>query len=115
MTRGVVAGIDLGGTAINYTFLDSAGRFLIEGLCEHPARSVEGPDVCLAQIVDGLAIDAGQAGLELSDVAAIGLDTPGPASADGVLSRCGAMWPCSVTTPTPRASQRSSEPGSAAA
>ena len=59
MTRGVVAGIDLGGTAINYTFLDSAGRFLIEGLCEHPARSVEGPDVCLAQIVDGLAIAAG--------------------------------------------------------
>jgi predicted NBD/HSP70 family sugar kinase len=89
MTRGVVAGIDLGGTAINYTFLDSAGRFLIEGLCEHPARSVEGPDVCLAQIVDGLAIAAGQAGLELSDVAAIGLDTPGPASADGVLSRRG--------------------------
>ena len=89
MTRGVVAGIDLGGTAINYTFLDSGGRFLIEGLCEHPARSVEGPDVCLAQIVDGLAIAADRAGLDLSDVAAIGLDTPGPASADGVLSRRG--------------------------
>ena len=89
MTRRVVAGIDLGGTAINYTFLDSDGRFLIEGLCEHPARSVEGPDVCLAQIVDGLAIAAGRARLELSDVAAIGLDTPGPASADGVLSRRG--------------------------
>ncbi|MEN9665240.1 MAG: Fructokinase [Planctomycetota bacterium] len=89
MIRRVVAGIDLGGTAINYTFLDSAGRFLIDGLCEHPARSVEGPDVCLGQIVDGLAIAAGQAGLELSDVAAIGLDTPGPASAGGVLSRRG--------------------------
>jgi predicted NBD/HSP70 family sugar kinase len=89
MSRRVVAGIDLGGTAINYTFLDSGGRFLIEGLCEHPARSVEGPDVCLTQIVDGLAIAAGQAGLDLSDVVAIGLDTPGPASADGVLSRRG--------------------------
>lgn len=89
MKRGVVAGIDLGGTAINYTFLDSAGRFLIEGLCEHPARSVEGPDVCLAQIVDGLAIAAGRARLKLSEVVAIGLDTPGPASADGVLSRRG--------------------------
>jgi predicted NBD/HSP70 family sugar kinase len=89
MTRRVVAGIDLGGTAINYTFLDSEGRFLIEGLCEHPARSVEGPDVCLGQIVDGLAIAVGRAGLELADVAAIGLDTPGPASAEGVLSRRG--------------------------
>ena len=89
MIRRVVAGIDLGGTAINYTFLDSAGRFLIDCLCEHPARSVEGPDVCLGQIVDGLAIAAGQTGLELADVAAIGLDTPGPASAGGVLSRRG--------------------------
>jgi hypothetical protein len=56
MTTGIVAGIDLGGTAINYTFLDPSGRFLVDGLCEHPARSVEGPDVCLAQIVDGLRI-----------------------------------------------------------
>ena len=78
MTRGVVAGIDLGGTAINYTFLDSAGRFLIEGLCEHPARSVEGPDVCLAQIVDGLAIAAGICdGLEFGDNAKAALITRG--------------------------------------
>jgi len=89
MTRRVVAGIDLGGTAINYTFLDRDGRFLIEGLCEHPARSVEGPDVCLGQIVAGLAIAAEHAGLDVADVAAIGLDTPGPASATGVLSQRG--------------------------
>lgn len=89
MTVPVVAGIDLGGTAINYTFLDRGGRFLIEGLCEHPARSVEGPDVCLGQIVDGLSLAAERAGLRRADVAAIGLDTPGPASAAGVLSRRG--------------------------
>lgn len=88
MTR-LVAGIDLGGTAINYTFLDGQGTFLVEGLCEHPARSVEGPEVCLAQIVEGLSIAAVRAGVDLADVAAIGLDTPGPASASGVLSRRG--------------------------
>ena len=33
----VVAGIDLGGTAINYTLLDQQEKFLIEGLFEHPA------------------------------------------------------------------------------
>jgi predicted NBD/HSP70 family sugar kinase len=84
-----VAGIDLGGTAVNYTFLDERGQFLIDGLCEHPARSVEGPDVCLAQIADGLAIAAGKAGVKQADIVAIGLDTPGPASASGVLSRRG--------------------------
>jgi glucokinase len=85
----VVAGIDLGGTAINYTFLDERGEFLIAGLCEHPARSVEGPTICLGQIADGLAHAAAKAGVPLSALTAAGLDTPGPASAAGVLSRRG--------------------------
>lgn len=84
-----VAGIDLGGTAINYTFLDQGGQFLIDGLHEHPARSVEGPDVCLAQIEEGLGLAAAAAGVALDDLVAIGLDTPGPASATGVFSRRG--------------------------
>jgi predicted NBD/HSP70 family sugar kinase len=85
----VVAGVDLGGTAINYTFLDQRGQFLIDGLCEHPARSVEGPDICLGQIADGLAMAAEQAGVRVENVVAIGLDTPGPASGTGVLSKRG--------------------------
>ncbi len=84
-----VAGIDLGGTAINYTFLDERGQFLIEGLCEHPARSVEGPNICLAQIAAGLAIAAERARVPLDRLVAVGLDTPGPASASGILSRRG--------------------------
>ena len=84
-----VAGIDLGGTAINYTFLDERGQFLIDGLCEHPARSVEGPEVCLGQIEDGLRAAAARAGLPSERLVAVGLDTPGPASAAGVLSRRG--------------------------
>ena len=85
----IIAGVDLGGTAVNYTLLDFDGRFLIDGLCEHPARSVEGPDICLQQIEDGLAIAVRAAGVELADVAVVGLDTPGPASATGVLSAKG--------------------------
>lgn len=85
----IVAGIDLGGTAINYTFLDGRGRFLIDGLCEHPARAVEGPDICLGQIVAGLSIAAAHVGLAPTHLVAIGLDTPGPATATGVLSRRG--------------------------
>jgi len=85
----VAAGVDLGGTAINYTFLKGQDTFLIEGLCEHPARSVEGPSVCLQQIEDGLAAAARQAGVAMADIAVVGLDTPGPASADGRLSARG--------------------------
>jgi len=84
-----VAGIDLGGTAINYTFLDERGQFLIEGLCEHPARSVDGPEACLGQIEAGLALAATRVRVPLAKVVAVGLDTPGPASAAGVLSRAG--------------------------
>lgn len=86
----IVAGIDLGGTAVNTTLLDSTtGRFLIDGLCEHPALSTHGPDVCLRQIATGLEIAAQKAGVPVGEVAAIGLDTPGPASAEGVLSAKG--------------------------
>jgi glucokinase len=86
----VVAGIDLGGTAVNYTFMNDQGQFLIESLCEHPARSKEGPAVCLQQIADGLKIALEKAELKPSDVVVAGLDTPGPASATGVLSARGA-------------------------
>jgi predicted NBD/HSP70 family sugar kinase len=85
----VVAGVDLGGTAINYTIVDAQAKFLIEELCEHPALSIQGPDVCLKQIEDGLKIAVGLIGLDLADIAAVGLDTPGPASASGFLSAKG--------------------------
>jgi glucokinase len=85
----VTAGIDLGGTAVNYTFITTDGRWLIDGLCEHPARAQEGPAICLQQIADGLAMAVARAGISLDDITVVGLDTPGPASAGGVLSARG--------------------------
>lgn len=85
----LIAGIDLGGTAINFTFCDEAGRFLLDTLCEHPARVLDGPSVCLQQIVDGLEVAATRANVSLADLEAVGLGTPGPASATGVLSATG--------------------------
>ena len=84
-----VAGIDLGGTAVNYTLLNEQEKFLIEVLCEHPALAKQGPDVCLQQIADGLKIATEKAGIAVADVVAVGLDTPGPASAAGRLSARG--------------------------
>lgn len=85
----VVAGVDLGGTSINYTLVDRQEQFLIDGLCEYPALAKQGPQICLQQVVDGLMAAIGKAGILLSDVVAIGLDTPGPASASGQLSAKG--------------------------
>jgi glucokinase len=84
-----VAGIDLGGTAVNYTLLNEQEKFLIEVLCEHPALAKQGPEVCLQQIADGLKIATEKAGIAVEDVVAVGLDTPGPASAAGRLSARG--------------------------
>jgi len=85
----VVAGVDLGGTAINYTLLDQKEKFLIEGLFEHPALAKQGPDICLQQIADGLKLAAEKARVILDNVVAVGLDTPGPASSAGQLSARG--------------------------
>jgi glucokinase len=82
----IVAGVDLGGTAVNYTLVNKDEKFLIEGLCEHPALAKQGPETCLRQIEDGLKIAAQKANVSFVDIVAVGLDTPGPASAAGVLS-----------------------------
>src|SRR5258707_12938483 len=85
----VVAGVDVGGTAVNYTLVDGQEKFLVEGLCEHPSLAKQGPEICLQQIADGLRVAADRAGIALVDVVAVGLDTPGPASAAGLLSARG--------------------------
>jgi glucokinase len=85
----VVAGVDLGGTAVNYTLVNREEQFLIDGLCEHPALSRQGPEVCLRQIEDGLRIAAEKTNVRVSEIVAVGLDTPGPASAAGLLSAKG--------------------------
>src|SRR5271168_3099185 len=69
--------------------MDQQDRFLIEGLCEHPSLSKQGPEICLQQIADGLKIAADRAGVVMDDIVAVGLDTPGPASAAGKLSAKG--------------------------
>jgi predicted NBD/HSP70 family sugar kinase len=86
----VVAGVDLGGTAVNYTLVNREEQFLLEGLCEHPSLAKQGPEICLRQIEDGLKIAAERANVRVSEIVALGLDTPGPASSAGVLSAKGA-------------------------
>jgi glucokinase len=68
----VVAGVDLGGTAVNYTLVNDEEKFLVEGLCEHPSLAKQGPEICLQQIADGLQIAVDKVGVALADVVALG-------------------------------------------
>lgn len=85
----VVVGLDNGGTSNNATVLTVDGRFLVDGLVEIPSEVLAGPEAAieaLARAFDGvLALTGVPRGL----VRAVGLDTPGPASATGVISSRG--------------------------
>jgi len=86
----VTVGIDNGGTANNGTVLDCEGRFLIDTMAELPSLVREGPDKAISQLVDSFDKVLAITGVPKEKVRAVGLDTPGPASADGVLATGGA-------------------------
>jgi predicted NBD/HSP70 family sugar kinase len=86
----VVVGVDNGGTANNGTALDAEGQFLIDHMAEIPSYVREGPDKAIPALVDSVDHVLDLVGLPRSAVRAVGLDTPGPASATGVLSTRGA-------------------------
>jgi len=84
-----VVGLDNGGNKNNATVVDPSGRFLVDTMVETPSRVQEGADVAveaLAKAFDGILA---RTGVPRERVRAVGLDTPGPASADGVISSRG--------------------------
>src|SRR5262245_46738453 len=87
--RRVVVGLDNGGTSNNATVLDADGKFLVETMMETPSRVQEGPEVAVEALVAALDNVLEQTATERLAVHAVGLDTPGPASADGVISSRG--------------------------
>jgi len=86
----VVVGLDNGGTTNNATVLDSAGHFLVDALVENPSRVLDGPEIAVASLDEAFGHVLQVTGAMQVTVRAIGLDTPGPASAAGVISSKGA-------------------------
>jgi predicted NBD/HSP70 family sugar kinase len=85
----VVAGLDNGGNKNAATLLDAEGTFLVDRLVESPSRVTEGPDVAVQALADCLAATLARTGVAAGRVRAVGLDSPGPASAVGVISSRG--------------------------
>jgi glucokinase len=87
----VVVGLDNGGTANNATVLDADGRFLVDKMVETPSRVREGPAVAVEALAESFEQILQVTGTPREAVLGIGLDTPGPASATGVISFRGAV------------------------
>jgi predicted NBD/HSP70 family sugar kinase len=86
----VVVGLDVGATAVNATVVSVEGAtFLVDSLCETPSRVREGPTIAMAALREALVGVLARAGIDEQQVRSVGLGTPGPASADGVLSAMG--------------------------
>jgi glucokinase len=86
----VVVGIDVGGTKTNATTLDLTGTFLVDRMAEVPSLVSDGPGAALDAIVTAMEVALAAGGVADAAVLAVGLDTPGPASATGVISSRGA-------------------------
>jgi glucokinase len=88
--QSVVVGLDNGATSNNATVLNLAGRFIVDRMIEAPSYVRQGPE----RAIEALSASFENV-LELTETAracvrGVGLDTPGPASADGVISSKGA-------------------------
>jgi len=97
----VVVGLDVGATTCNATVLTAGGtfgdasepnqyRFLVDRMVETLSRVTDGPDIAIEVLATSLDGVLELTGTPRGWVAAVGLDTPGPASATGVLSSTGA-------------------------
>jgi predicted NBD/HSP70 family sugar kinase len=87
--RWVVVGIDNGGNTNNATVLDPSGHFLVDSMVERPSRVLEGADIAVEALAEGFDDILSRTGVARENVRAVGLDSPGPASADGVISSRG--------------------------
>ena len=88
--RWVVVGLDNGGTTNNATVLDNEDRFLVDRLVETPSYVREGPEKAIQALAMSFEQILELTGTGRETVRAVGLDTPGPVSADGVIALKGA-------------------------
>jgi glucokinase len=86
----VVVGLDSGGTTINATVLDSAGQFLVSEMVECASCVREGPEKAIEALAGALDAVLGRTKTTRAAVKAVGLDTPGPVTADGIICSKGA-------------------------
>ncbi len=88
--RWVVVGLDNGGTTNNATVLDCEDRFLVDRMVETPSYVRDGPEKAIEALARSFEQVLELTGTPREIVRGVGLDTPGPVSAEGVISSRGA-------------------------
>lgn len=89
----VFIGVDIGGTKIAVNGIDEGRRPLATEWLEVPSHSDKGPQATIGQIVAGLKAFMEREGLAAEQVAAVGLDSPGPADINGKIEKSANMHP----------------------
>ena len=85
-----MVGLDNGATSNNATVLNGDGHFLVDGLVENASQVTDGPQAALDALSAALDHVVELSGVARSSVRAVGLDSPGPASTDGIICSAGA-------------------------
>ncbi|MDA0322387.1 MAG: ROK family protein [Verrucomicrobia bacterium] len=86
-TRDLFLGVDLGGTDIKSTVTTRAGEILVNHMDKVLSLASDGPAVTVGQMKIAADKALQVVGGSWDEVVYVGLDTPGPASLDGVLAR----------------------------
>lgn len=89
----VFIGVDVGGTKIGVNGVDETRKPLSPAWAQVPSQSDIGPRATVGQIVVGLQMFLKQIDIPIGRVAALGLDSPGPADLDGRIQRSANMHP----------------------
>ncbi len=76
LPQGLIAGVDLGGTNIQFGIVDHRGRIL--GRAKDKTPTDQGMEVILDRIVLGIRAAAKDAQVQMADLIALGLGAPGP-------------------------------------
>ncbi|MCG6919767.1 MAG: ROK family protein, partial [Acidobacteria bacterium] len=77
----VVVGLDNGGNKNNATVLEPSGRFLVDSMVERPSRVQEGAGIAVEALAQSFDEILERTGVARERVRAVGMDSPGPASA----------------------------------
>jgi glucokinase len=84
-TDALYLGLDLGGTDIKATLTNQRGEILVAAIEKVLSLSAEGPQRTVEQLALAGEVALRAAGARWEQVARVGLDTPGPATLDGVI------------------------------
>ncbi len=84
-SKGIYVGVDVGATKIGINAIDGARKPVSAHWSQVPARTEDGPRATVEQIAVGVRLFLDDNNLPSSAIAAVGLDSPGPADNNGVI------------------------------